>query len=320
MQLDAHDVLVLERSESAAAWSAAGAIVRSADVAAMPADELAGAASEIVGTLPRRLLRAVHAYRSQAASGDVLLLRGLLPDEEFGSTPAGSAAPLEGAPAQRAALLLLGVMLLIGEPFNFRTLYRGRLVQHVVPVPSMEFTQTSESSSGSLDWHVEDGFSPDRCDYFGLLCLRGDRLASTEYACARDLDLPADVRRILRLSRFEMAPDSAHQLDNPVPTRTPVVFGPAHAREICYDAHYLRPVRPDCAEDVAALRTLAGELDRHRRRHVMERGDLLVLDNRRVVHARTPFAARHDGTDRWLLRTMVCASVPKYRRRGGRII
>src|SRR5215471_18535413 len=91
MQLDTHDVLVLERSEAAAAWSAAGAIVRSADVAAMPADELAGAASEIVGTLPGRLLRAVHAYRSQAASGDALLLRGLLPDEEFGATPAGSA-------------------------------------------------------------------------------------------------------------------------------------------------------------------------------------------------------------------------------------
>ncbi len=31
-------------------------------------------------------------------------------------------------------------------------------------------------------------------------------------------------------------------------------------------------------------------------------GDLLVLDNRRAVHARTAFTPRFDGTDRWLQR------------------
>jgi L-asparagine oxygenase len=317
IQLDEHDVLVLESSEAAPAWSAAGAIVRSSDVAGLSPDELTGAACAIIGTLPPRLLRAVHAYRSEAPSGDALLLRGLVPDEDFGRTAAGSAAPLEGAPVQRAALVLLGVMLLLGEPFNFRTLYRGRLVQHVVPVPAMEFTQTSESSSGSLDWHVEDGFSPDRCDHFGLLCLRGDDLASTQFASARDVTLPGDVRRILGDARFDMSPDTAHQLQDASPTRTPVLFGPDHAPEICYDAHYLRPVS---ADDAGALRALGAELDRRSRQHVMQRGDLMVLDNRRVVHARTPFEARHDGSDRWLLRTMVCASMPRFRRRGRRII
>jgi L-asparagine oxygenase len=319
-ELDAHDVVAVETPEAEAAWSAAGEIVRSSDVGALPADELADAACAIIAALPPRLLRAVHAYRSEARGGDALLVRGLLPDEEFGRTPAGSAAPLEGAPAQRAALLLLGVMLLLGEPFNFRTLYRGRLVQHVVPVATMEFTQTSESSSGSLDWHVEDGFSPDRCDYVGLLCLRGDERASTEFAAARDVRLPDDVRRILGEARFEMSPDTAHELEDASPTRTPVLFGPDHATEICYDAHYLKPASAGSAEDAAALRALGAELDRRSQRHVLARGDLLVLDNRRVVHARTPFAARHDGTDRWLLRTMVCASLPRFRRHGRRII
>lgn len=31
-------------------------------------------------------------------------------------------------------------------------------------------------------------------------------------------------------------------------------------------------------------------------------GELLLLNNRRVVHARTPFKALFDGADRWLLR------------------
>ena len=34
-------------------------------------------------------------------------------------------------------------------------------------------------------------------------------------------------------------------------------------------------------------------------------GDLLLFDNRRVLHARTPFTARLDGTDRWLRRLYV---------------
>jgi len=117
-----------------------------------------------------------------------------------------------------------------------------------------------------------------------------------------------------------MSPDTAHQLEDASPTRTPVLFGPAHATEICYDAHYLRPVSADSAADAGALRALRDELDRRSRQHTMRRGDLLVLDNRRAVHARTPFAARHDGSDRWLLRTMVCSSMQRYRRRGRRII
>ena len=45
-------------------------------------------------------------------------------------------------------------------------------------------------------------------------------------------------------------------------------------------------------------------------------GDLLVVDNRRVAHARSPFRPRFDGADRWLLRVMVCSSLPRHRRRG----
>ena len=34
-------------------------------------------------------------------------------------------------------------------------------------------------------------------------------------------------------------------------------------------------------------------------------GDLLVFDNRRVVHTRSAYEARMDGTDRWLKRAFV---------------
>ncbi|MFV0320670.1 MAG: TauD/TfdA family dioxygenase, partial [Microbacterium sp.] len=34
-------------------------------------------------------------------------------------------------------------------------------------------------------------------------------------------------------------------------------------------------------------------------------GDLFLFDNRRVMHARTPFEPRYDGTDRWLQRVII---------------
>ena len=91
----------------------------------------------------------------------------------FPAPVTSSGAPPSGHAAHSAALLLVGVMNMFGEPFNYATLWDGRLVQNMIPVRGKEFTQTSQSSAGLLDWHVEDGYREDRCDYAGLLCLRG---------------------------------------------------------------------------------------------------------------------------------------------------
>jgi L-asparagine oxygenase len=98
-----------------------------------------------------------------------------------------------------------------------------------------------------------------------------------------------------------------------------VVRGQGAGQEICFDAHYLSTAAGDNAA-AEALDQLRGALDRAQRAHELTRGDLIILDNRRVVHARSPFTARYDGTDRWLMRTMVCASIPHYRCRSQRII
>ena len=54
-----------------------------------------------------------------------------------------------------------------------------------------------------------------------------------------------------------------------------------------------------------ALQILGESLSAHRSSVVLEPGDLLVIDNDMVVHGRSPFDARFDGTDRWLQRAFV---------------
>ena len=57
-----------------------------------------------------------------------------------------------------------------------------------------------------------------------------------------------------------------------------------------------------------ALNALRAEFERVRRPLVCASGTVLVLGNRRVVHARDAFTARYDGADRWLRKLIVSRS------------
>jgi L-asparagine oxygenase len=302
-------------------WDAIGQLIVS-DIETFTPDEFVDLALAVPPLLPPDVRRRVLEYRRRAPNGDVLLLRGLLPSGVvIPPTVTSSSALPSGPEAQRAALLLVGVMVMFGEPFNYASLWDGRIVQNLIPVPGKEFTQTSQSSSGLLDWHVEDGFREDRCDYAGLLCLRGDPTGASKYAQAKDLQLSPDLAATLREPRFQLRPDPAHILPSEVtPRRIAVLTGAESEPEICYDTHHIAPIDDADTAAAAALRELHAHLDDVHMRHVMERGDLLIFDNRRVVHARAPFTARFDGTDRWLMRTMVCGSAVRFRGWGRRIL
>lgn len=305
----------------------AGELDPATDNGPITASHVAELAAALVTAFPPALVRAVHRYRTAGSPHDVLLLRGLQPaDPPLAPTPATATPGDVGSVARRAGLTLLGVLSLLGEPFTFASLYEGRLIQHVTPAPGQENAQTSEGSDSFLDWHVEDAHTDQRCDYFGLLCLRGDPAATTLFAPVRGTVLDPRWTTILREPRFLVEPDVAHgsphggsaepheQAEAPL---VPVLAGDPGDLEIRIDSVYLR-ARSGDPDAAAALAHLTGALQAAARGHVLEPGDLLIVDNRRVAHARTAFRPRFDGTDRWLLRAMTCASARAHRRRGAR--
>lgn len=52
-------------------------------------------------------------------------------------------------------------------------------------------------------------------------------------------------------------------------------------------------------------------LEQSRRRCPLATDDFVFLNNHRVVHARTSFTARYDGTDRWLKRINITHDLRK---------
>jgi alpha-ketoglutarate-dependent taurine dioxygenase len=60
-----------------------------------------------------------------------------------------------------------------------------------------------------------------------------------------------------------------------------------------------------------ALRSLNALVAKHTKEIVLKTGDVLVMNNHRVIHGRKPFQPRYDGTDRWLMRLLVKAQLPE---------
>jgi L-asparagine oxygenase len=290
-----------------------------AEAGASPPDTLTERAAALVPSLPAALTRNLRCYAATGAPHGTLLVRGLLAAAgDLEPTPETATPPPLATEGRAAELLLLAVMSLLGEPFTFASLYEGRLVQHVVAAPGHEADQTSEGSQAALAWHVEDAFTRERCDYFGLLCLRGAAGAVTRVSAARRLRLPGKVEQVLRESRFVVEPDIAHGTGPAAKLpRCPVLSGPPDDPEICFDVVYQRPADPLDDEAAEALRALAEAVDAAATGHMLTPGDLLVVDNRRDVHGRTGYPPRYDGIGRWVLRAMVCASGREHRRRRG---
>lgn len=260
------------------------------------------------GGLSEGLRRSLSRFRRFGDVGGGLLVRNV-PLGPVPPTP-GQARPGRLAAGEAAAamsVLLAG----LGEQYGFRPEFGGRIIQDIVPVRGFETQQISLGSTVDLECHVEMAFSPHRSDYVALLCLREDHdgVAGTTISSI-DRMLPmldAAAIRTLRQPRFRTRVDASFRAGDDLP-------GDLWIDPICVlDGPPERPhVRVDFAETEGAdqkaqlaLRALRAAADRARVVVQLRAGDLLIIDNHRALHGRTPFVPRYDGADRWLLRSFI---------------
>jgi L-asparagine oxygenase len=277
--------------------------------AGSPLDEgFVAAAGDAARALPAAVQAALAAFRTDPGPDGALLLRGL-PVGDVGETPAHPGAPT--GKDRASELTLLAVARLLGEPIGYVQEHGGGLVQDIVPDRAHEGRQLSTSSSVTLEWHTETAFHPHKPRYLLLLCLRGDPAART-MLCSISLVLPhldAATIATLREPRFRTRPDASFLDEGAVGELGPpmaVVTGVDAGLTFTYDEDLM--VGTD-TEAQAALDRLGRAVRTHAAAVVLEAGDLLVIDNHRVVHARSPFPARFDGRDRWLQRTFVVSDL-----------
>lgn len=264
------------------------------------------AAETLSADLPADLLTLLRNFRARGNVEGHLLLRGLPVHEDLPNTPTSTPAP-DDRPliAGEAWLALVGRVL--GLPTGYAELRNGTIYHDVYPSPGAHHL-SSETSETLLEFHTEMAYHQLQPQYVMLSCSRDDH----EHRAAT---LVASVRRALPLM------DRKHVeqlLNEPVPCKVDISFrgddpeGPTTSVQVLsgdrddpllgYDRELLAPVTPAAKEALAAL---GAALDKVTEAVLLHPGELLVVDNYRTTHARSPFHPHWDGADRWLHRMYI---------------
>ena len=286
--------------------------------------------------LPEALRSALVTFLVTGRPYGGFVISGLPIDEQAaGPTPLAYTDEPTGPEAEKAAALLVMVGSLLGHPFSYLTQQHGRLVLDVFPVRGHEESQLGSSSATVLEWHNEDAFHPYRADWIMLLCMRNHDGVATTFAPLQDLELTPQTREVLFQDRFVIKPDESHTAqfnarttgfddeDRRVseafdqvrawgadPQRVPILSGDRRAPFVRIDPAFMERELDD-VEAESALEEVIGAFDGSMREVVLAPGEMLIIDNMRAVHGRAPFAARYDGTDRWLRRVNLTADLRK---------
>jgi len=257
--------------------------------------------------LPAELRDTLRAFRRDGNEAGYLLLSGLPVDEaELPPTPTTTPSPVERPLlSMEAWLALIGTEL--GLPTGYRELRQGTVLQDVYPSPNAHFL-SSETSETLLEFHTEMAYHRRQPHFVMLACSRADHAgtAATLVASVRKA-LPLvdrQARDLLYRKPLNCHVDIAFrptESSDPV-TSVAVLDGPAEDPLLAYDRELMDP---DAAPVKQALSELSDALDEVTEAVYLKPGDLLIVDNYRTSHARTPFTPRWDGRDRWLHRMYV---------------
>jgi L-asparagine oxygenase len=198
----------------------------------------------------------------------------------------------------------------IGRAVGYDREQGGRLIQDIFPVRSNEREQVSSSSKVVLGSHTETAFHPHRPRFVVLLCLRSEPQAATTYADVADIvvHLSNEHLAALQTNEFVTSIDTSFMSNGEPDAQVHVtpLTATGEGWSLIYDQLLMRGTTPRA---IAALSALHDAVKHSTQQVVLAAGDILVIDNHRAVHGRTPFAPRYDGTDRWLKRALVVQSL-----------
>lgn len=210
----------------------------------------------------------------------------------------------------------------LGYPVSYIQEQKGSLIQNIIPVHKTEYEQISTSSKVQLALHTEAAFHPYKPDYVMLLCLRGDPTAVTTYANVDDIIELLDNEMIsyLQDSAYRTGVDKSFRGLN---EKYKEVILPVLKKigndeyNLSYDEDLMKPtnILANCA-----LEKLSEAVSKCTKEIVLKTGDLLIMNNNKIIHGRKPFQARYDGTDRWVQRILVRKELPPADQIDGHVI
>lgn len=242
-----------------------------------------------------------------------LYIRNLPQDPMLPPTPTKS-APERSTVTFTSELVMTVFATELGNPMSYVDQRGGSIFHDIFPTVANAAKVSSQSSRVGLKVHSEMFFHPTPPAFLILNCLRPDptRAARTGVVDVAHIEesLSGADRDVLRTPQFALDLARLHGSyryegneiaeSDPRPC-IPIIVDEAVWR-FRFEPALMTPMSEksrgalDRAEHAAESRAAWGTLCS---------GDVLLVDNRRSAHSRSPFQANFDGADRWLRRMMV---------------
>jgi L-asparagine oxygenase len=202
----------------------------------------------------------------------------------------------------------------IGEMISYEAEGCGGLFQDIVPVKKMENEQTSVSSNTELEIHTEQAFSKLRPDILTLACIRGDLLAQTYVLPVQCIleNMNDNERKMLRLPLWKTEVDLSFKLngndfiEGDIRGPLPIISGDYNDPKLIFDQDLMFGLNEDSNN---LIKKIIDIYYKYRNQHNLQNGEVILIDNMRAVHGRSPFYPKYDGDDRFLIR---CFAVYDY--------
>lgn len=250
---------------------------------------------------PLRVRESLQTFKQNSGKSGVLLIRGIPVDVGLKPTPTVSYAEVSDKIVGCEKYLLMNASI-IGEPVGFADWHQGERIQNLYPIRELDQTQCA-SNSVYLEMHTETAFRPNTPTHLILLCLKKDpnSQAKTVFCdLAAIIDsMSESARKILASPGFCFQIASEKGINFTIPK--PIEWYKNEIRHLHY-AEALTAIDEQSEEVLIELRnrilsnSIVIELDK---------GDLVIIDNHHIVHGRTAYSPRFDGTDRWLQRVLI---------------
>lgn len=212
----------------------------------------------------------------------------------------------------------------ISEMIAYEGESSGKLFQDIVPDQKMAALQSSVSCDQELEIHTEQAFSKLRPDVLCLACLRGDLDAFTYILPINFIleNITTSEYNLLKQPLWMFGIDYSFKLNNNefIDGNLRGPFPILGDNCLLFDQNLISGITQE-AELI--IKKIIDIYYKHRISYCLEPGDILLINNNQVVHGRSPFKARYDGNDRFLIRSFGTYDLDKSlyaRNRNSRII
>lgn len=260
----------------------------------------------IAHELPKNLRRLFYDFKMSQTT-EVLIVSGYKIDERvIGPTPLKHNPPGQHEMVNMYEVLQLLFASLLGEPISWASIQNGYIFNDVMPVLDDRNLVASSGSDFHFDLHTEDAFHECAGDFLGLMCLRNPDNVKTVFSSISVSDFDEQTVSILFEPRFIVGANVAQKV--PAVTKpSSILFGNRRHPFFRVNLNLIEEI-PGDSEASLALSKLKKVLKRNCTFVNFRPGDFCYIDNYRVAHGREAFAAKFDGTDRWLKRLYVTSS------------